>query len=217
MNRILRELFWKIWWNTPWCAINRKFKSYKARKNFDFDKNKDISIIAVNCVGGELYSILGLKFTSPLINSSLGRNDFALLAANFNEYMQGDLTDFFYNKRNELSCYLTSGNLKPLEIGWPHDHSEEEVVEKFMRRVKRINYEKLVFITDEIDMTDESYELFNSVNSFKKVVVAGKKCKKDYDFIEKINVDSVQGWQYKKLSGIFRFQTMWNFVDWFNK
>lgn len=72
----LRELFWKIWWNTPWCIINRNKKKRSARNSFDYDKNSNISIVAANCIGGEIYSVLGLQFSSPFINCSMKRNDF---------------------------------------------------------------------------------------------------------------------------------------------
>ena len=212
-----KELFWKIWWNTPWCTVNRNYKIRNARKSFDYDKNKDISIVAANCIGGEIYSVLGLQFTSPFINCCLGRNDFVKLAANFREYMNGELKDFFYNSRGELSCYLSCDGLKPLAISWPHDDSEECVVKNFKKRSERINYDKLVFITDNSGLSEESYEMFEKVRAYKKAVICGRNCDKNYDFIEKPDRDTVRGLQYKLLSGVFRFQNIWNFVEWFNR
>lgn len=212
-----KELFWKVWWNTPWCVINRNCKIRNARKNFDYDKNKDISIIATNCIGGEIYSVLGLQFTSPFINCSLARNDFVRLAANFREYMGGELKDFFYNARGELSCYLSCDGLEPLAISWPHDNSKESIVKNFEKRSKRVNYDKLVFITDDIGLKEESYEIFENIQAYKKVIISSAQCDKEYDFIEKLNRDTVQGLQYKMLSGVFRFQKIWDFVKWFNR
>ena len=213
-----RELFWKVWWNSPWCTAKRNKLSKKAREAFDYEKNKDISIIAVNCIGGELYSVLGLKFTSPFINSSLNRNDFVIMAANFDAYMKGKLDRFFYNATNDLSCYLIpDGDLPPVCIAWPHDHDKETVIANFNKRKERINYDKLVFITDTDGVTDESYELYHKVGGFKKVMLTPVSNPRVDSYLEKVNVDTIVGFQYKKLSGVFRFQEIWDFVSWFNK
>lgn len=212
-----KDLFWKLWWNTPWCKVNRVMKNRWARRKFDYDKNKDISIIATNCIGGELYSVLGLQFTSPFINCSLARNDFVKLAINFNEYMNGELQDFFYNARGEISCYLSAESLDPIVIAWPHDNSEECITNNFKKRRKRINYDKLVFITEDNGLTNESYEKFDKLQAYKKIVIADRNCDKKYDFIEKLQVDDVKGLQYKSLSGVFRFQKIWDFIEWFNR
>ena len=218
LKRHIRELFWKVWWRSPWCSIKRHRLERKARESFDYEKNKDISIIAVNCIGGELYSILGLKFTSPLINSSLKRDDFVLMATNFEAYMKGHLDRFFYNSTDDLCCYLVpEGDLPPVVISWPHDHDKQIVIDNFNKRRARINYDKLVFITDSDGLSDDSYELFRQVKGFKKVILTHASNPRTDDFIEKLNVDSAVGLQYKKLSGIFRFQEIWDFVSWFNK
>lgn len=217
MKSKIRELFWKIWWNTPWCIINRNAKMHKARKSFDYEKNKDISIVATNCIGGELYSVLGLKFTSPFINCSIKRNEFVLLASRFPEYMHGELKDFFRNQRGELTCRLSAEGLPPIEMAWPHDHSPEQIVQNFEKRKSRINYDKLVFITDDVGLSDESYQLFDELSAYKKVIISSAVCDKNYDFIEKLQADTARGLQYKTLSGIFRFQKLWDFVAWFNK
>lgn len=131
--------------------------------------------------------------------------------------MQGEIKDFFHNERGELTCYLSSEGLELLEIAWPHDHDPEQIIKNFRKRSKRINYEKLVFITDDDGLSDESYEMFQAVSAFKQVIISSKSCGKDYDFIERLDSDSVRGLQYKRLNGIFRFQEIWNFVEWFNK
>lgn len=217
MNRKIRELFWKVWWNTPWCIINRNKVQKSIRRNFDYEKNSNISIIATNCIGGELYSVLGLRFNSPFINCSMNRNDLVKLAVDFSAYMKGELRDFTCNERGELTCFLCANGLEPIKIAWPHDSSVEYVVDKFKERVKRINYEKLVFITDDNGLFDESYELFDKVSAYKKIILSSNKCNKEYDFIEKLNVESVRGLQYKNLKGYFVFCEIWNFVEWFNK
>lgn len=217
MKSKLRALFWKIWWNMPWCVINRNVKMRQARKLFDYKKNKNISIVAANCIGGELYSVLGLQFTTPFINCSIGRNDFVILARHFSAYMQGEIKDFFRNQRSELTCRLSAEGLPPIEISWPHDEEPEQVVRNFEKRRSRINYEKLVFITDDDGLSDESYQFFAELSAYKKAVISSRFCDRKHDFIEKLEVDSARGLQYKTLSGIFRFQKVWDFVAWFNK
>lgn len=131
--------------------------------------------------------------------------------------MQGEIKDFFRNQRGELTCRLISDGLQPIEIAWPHDEDAEQVVQKFEKRKARINYDKLVFITDDDGLSDESYSMFEEVSAYKKTIVSSRTCDKPYDFIERLQTDSAHGLQYKTLGGIFRFQKNWDFVTWFNK
>ena len=76
-NAILQDKVFKFYTKLPHCIVcgKRHMKNVRSRFNYSDDLS-DISIFAANCIGGELYYLLGLKFTSPLINISIDRNQF---------------------------------------------------------------------------------------------------------------------------------------------
>lgn len=86
-NAILQDKIFKIYTKLPHCAICRKRHIKDVRSRFNYDDLSDISIFAANCIGGELYYLLGLKFTSPLINISINRDQFIVLCSNLKEYL----------------------------------------------------------------------------------------------------------------------------------
>lgn len=64
-------------------AVNRKLKTISWRRR---NKNVNPTIISQNCIGGVIYSDLGLKFSSPTINMFIEDNDFVKLAENPRQY-----------------------------------------------------------------------------------------------------------------------------------
>lgn len=64
-------------------AVNRKLKTISWRRR---NKNVNATIISQNCIGGVIYSDLGLKFSSPTINMFIEDNDFVKLAENPRQY-----------------------------------------------------------------------------------------------------------------------------------
>jgi uncharacterized protein (DUF1919 family) len=82
MNKtILADKLFDFYQKFPHCVIARSNHMKDVRSRFDYKQDSDISIIAANCVGGEIYSLLGLKFTSPLINISINRDQFIELCS----------------------------------------------------------------------------------------------------------------------------------------
>lgn len=92
MNRnMIGDQIFKIYRFLPHCLINRAIETVNIKNKFDYNNQSDISIIATNCIGGELYHILGLKFNSPFINISMKRSEFARMAELLPEYMDCDI------------------------------------------------------------------------------------------------------------------------------
>lgn len=71
-----------ITWN-----INHRRLNKKNRKRI---RNKDISIISMNCTGGILLHDLGLKFLSPTVNLFMRAEDFIKFCENLEYYLSID-------------------------------------------------------------------------------------------------------------------------------
>lgn len=87
-NAILQDKVFKFYTKLPHCIVCRKRHMKNVRSRFNYSDLSDISIFAANCIGGELYYLLGLKFSSPLINISIDRNQFITLCSNLKEYFR---------------------------------------------------------------------------------------------------------------------------------
>lgn len=66
MKKFIKDYIWDFWFQLPKCRRERERYERGARETFDYDKNADMSLITTNCLGGEIYHILGLQFRTPL-------------------------------------------------------------------------------------------------------------------------------------------------------
>lgn len=67
-------------------VIPRRRKKYRRRL-----KNKDFTILCSNCIGGEIYNLLGEQFLSPTINMWQDQSDFIKFALNPQYYLEQPL------------------------------------------------------------------------------------------------------------------------------
>ena len=86
-NVILQDKIFRLYTKLPHCIICRRRHIKDVRSRFNYNELSDVSIFAANCIGGELYYLLGLKFQSPLINISINRDQFIVLCANLKKYL----------------------------------------------------------------------------------------------------------------------------------
>lgn len=178
-------------------------------------KDKDLSIIATNCIGGEIYHILGWQFCSPFINSSMGRRSFIKMACHFNEYMQAPYRLERAAKGNGLVLVLEPKCLPEIPIRFPHDVDAEVVKSNWERRLKRINYEKLVFICDDRGLDLSDYEAYDSVKAYKKVMLTSKEI--GYAWATALPPRGGAGasnYNNKDFFlGVWNFEKVWNYYD----
>ena len=58
-------------------------------------KNKEFTLLANNCVGGQIYHDLGLKFLSPTINMFFKCDDYLLFLENLDEALNANIEQVF--------------------------------------------------------------------------------------------------------------------------
>ena len=174
MNKtILADKLFAAYQKLPHCVVVRYNHIKDVRSRFDYEHNSDISIIAANCVGGEIYSLLGLRFTSPLINISINRDQFIELCTDLKAYFSSELKV----KRNNIgSCtgILGGYTLKPIEIRFPHDDDPVVVIEKWKKRCERVNYNKLALICDDKGLKPEDFEAYDNVSGYRKIMLTSQ-------------------------------------------
>ncbi len=147
----------------------KKFKywewdRYKKRKRKKL-KNHDFTILASNCCGTIMYHDLGLFFTSPTINLSMGMDDFVRLVGNLEWYMKLPLSD-----AGREGKYPT-GMLGDVKICFMHYKTFEEAAWKWEERKKRINWDNVFVVgTDKDGCTRETMQHFEELPYKNKVL-----------------------------------------------
>lgn len=150
-----------------WKIINIKNR-HIIKRNKSLLKNTDFSIISQNCIGGVLYSDLGLKFLSPTINLYFSANDFVKFALNLRYYLGLNL-EMRWGEEYPI------GILGDISVHFMHYETCSEAKEAWERRKLRINYNKILVLSTDMDGFDENtYSLWKQIH-YPKILLSSKK------------------------------------------
>lgn len=169
--------------------------------------DKDTSIICNNCFGGRISQDLGYPYNSPTVGLYFFYPDYIRFLKNMSCYLQSTLrfrneSKYVRGRENKLKAshpypigYLEYGN-EEVEIEFLHYHSEKEAREKWERRVKRINQDKMVILGSDNDCcTKEDIREFLQLPYVCKYFFSNK----PYDFFSK---DFIYVKEMRKASGV---------------
>ena len=215
MNKsMLKDKIWGIWCGLPHSRINQTRAHEAARKKLTCDM-EDASIMAVNCVGGEISNALGLRFNSPLINTSMKRNDFVKLVCDLEEYMNSEVTYSMVNGE-------VIASIKDITIRFVHDDDISSAKAGFERRKSRINYDKLILILDDQGLSEDNLKKFNDIKCFRKICLTSSRELADkypccFLMEEYEGEPQVGKYQYKDISGLHHFEKTWDYVSFLNE
>lgn len=217
---VLMDRLFGIYRKLPHCRFCQKRHTEMARSRFDYDNLSDISIFSTNCIGGEIYSLLGLPFCSPLINTSLDRRAFIALCASLKEYLALPLR---VDRLENGSCLgrLGGGNLPDIKIRFIHDTDPQAVKEKWKRRCRRVNYQKLVLIVDDRGLDAEDLALYDTIPALRKVcLMGGNLLGCNYEWCCRLPAYAGQPrsgkYNTKSLDGLWKFTKIWDYVAFLN-
>jgi uncharacterized protein (DUF1919 family) len=150
--------------------IHKKNIHSKAQKRRKEINCEDFTIISNNCWGGLVYESYGLIKSSPTVGCYFVAEEFLKFASNFEYYVKECEMEFvepddsrhreFYKNGGNFGNYPIA-RVGDVEIAMLHYHSNEEAKEKWERRCRRINYDKLIFkLNDQNLCSDEIVESF---------------------------------------------------------
>lgn len=126
-------------------------------------KSDDFTIISNNCWGGIVYESYGIKKMSPTVGCFFLAEEYLKFVSNFEYYVKECSIEFVSpNEARHKSFYESNKNfgefpiarIGDVEIAMLHYKSEEEAREKWNRRCKRINFEKLIFKLNDQNLCD---------------------------------------------------------------
>lgn len=140
--------------------------------------HKDFSVISNNCWGGSIYQKYGLAYQSPTAGLYLLGHDFVKFAERLDHYIACELE---FIPWEESSYYEVIKNNKPypvarlddIEIYFMHYPTEKEAAEKWYRRAKRINHDRILFkLSQREGCSKEDVEKFMSLPLRNKICFA---------------------------------------------
>ena len=138
-------------------------------------KSTDFTIISNNCWGGMIYESYNLPKSSPTVGMFFMAKDYIEFLSDLRGYLNGKLIfDKPENSRwkempqvsgdrrfGQYPIGMLSNGKNTIEIFFLHYHSEQEAREKWERRIRRINWDKLlVKFNDQNGCTEAEVEQF---------------------------------------------------------
>ncbi len=120
-------------------------------------KDENFSIICNNCLGGFIYQYYNVEYRTPTLGLFFLAVDYVKFLSNIQFYLSKELKfislkesmhyeDF---KDSNLSIDFPIARLSDIEIFFMHYKNEEEVIEKWNRRINKINWNDLIIVFAE--------------------------------------------------------------------
>jgi uncharacterized protein (DUF1919 family) len=153
-----------------------------AQKSFKGLTNKNFSIFANNCAAGFVYQDSGLPYLTPTIGLFFHSPCYIKLLENF-EWIHDELQFVNISKYETSNKLRSSANLtypiaiigNGVEIHFLHYTSNEEALEKWSRRLKKINFDNLLFLFCVRELnTDEHVYKFCAMPFKNKLCISAK-------------------------------------------
>lgn len=219
MSRVLADKLWKIWFSLPHSRFFQQKYRRKVRARFDYANLSGISVIAPNCISGELYAALGLQFRTPFVNCFMKRDEFIKMCGRLREYMACPL-EIAGRRSDYWVAVLGDGGLEPVRICFPHDDDPTRIAADWERRKQRINYDKLVLICDDLRIGEGEMAVFERIPAFRKILFTARDHSGKFACAHQLRAyerDAHVGMYCgKMLRGVWRFETMWEYADFLN-
>lgn len=181
-------------------------------------KNRNITFLTPNCLGGILFHDLGLQFMSPTVNLMMTQSEFVKFVLNLDEYLSKELV-FFKSDKYSCPCAM----LGDIFIVFTHYLSEKDAEIKWKERSKRINKDNLFVFCEERDGILESEIRSLGKLSIRGLVVFTAKKYKDIPYalhIPKYSTEEEVGnilARKSYLNGSREYERYFDFVKWFNE
>ena len=120
-------------------------------------RDKNVTLITQNCIGGVLYSMVGQEFLSPTINMFIEDENFVKLVENLPHYLSIDPIpkDENYTDPINPSIHYPKIRIDDIELCCLHYKNCDEAIEAWNRRKQRVNLDKIVVIGNSWNMHED--------------------------------------------------------------
>lgn len=177
-------------------------------------KNRNFTILCSNCMGGIIYHLVSDKFLSPTVNLRIDSKEFFKFLNHMDYYMSLQI-DFY----DDLNISYPLGKLGDITIHFNHYHTKEEAVLKWEERKKRINWNNVYIITNDLDGVTE--EDINSIKDFPchNIIVFTHRHYMDIPYTYYVGDKEQLMKMLKKsvLTGLYEFERWFDYSNFLNK
>jgi len=167
-------------------AIRKIEKFIKAKINHLFIKHDDFTIISNNCWGTFIYKKYGLPYFSPFVNLVIFAPDYIELLENLSINTLEDISFIKYQDskyKDELMRLGIEKDSYPIgllngkyELHFLHYPSEKDAKQKWLRRIKRMNFDKVIVKFSDGDLFEENMmKRFDNLQFKNKIAFVSKK------------------------------------------
>lgn len=133
--------------------LRRNYIKLTAKNRRKKINNTDFTIISNNCWGGFIYQSYGIPYNTPTIGMFFMAEDYIRFISKMKEYLKNKLEFIEPKKSHSYELIKNKGDfgtypigcLGDIEIHFLHYKTPEEAREKWTRRTKRINYNKILY------------------------------------------------------------------------
>jgi uncharacterized protein (DUF1919 family) len=115
-------------------------------------RDREFTVVANDCWGAEVYRYLGVPYNTPFVGGFLFAPCFLTLLGDLRGYLESPL-EFTRESRYDFVNEHLAVSIAPryaigvlggdVEVHFLHYHDEREALERFRRRVARVNYDRL--------------------------------------------------------------------------
>lgn len=151
--------------------------------------NTDFTIISNNCWAGVCYEYFGLPKLSPTIGGYFFAEDYIKFIFNLKHYLNCNMeiidahSSFHYDALKEKEqLNIPIGQIDDIEFVFLHYKDPEIALDKWQRRVKRVNYNNIILKFSYMnECNDFLFEKFMSIQGIKKIGFKGGNGEKHTD------------------------------------
>lgn len=165
--------------------------------------NKEFSIISNNCWGGRIYQKFDLPYTSPTVGVYFYPDEYIKFLNNLEHYLSIEPIIIprgkskYAKQLSELRVYryFPIGLIDDIEIVFLHYRSDEEAIEKWEKRKKRINLSNLIVkFNDQNECTEKHLIAFEKLPYKNKICFTAK----EYNSCKNLSIISQRNCNYVK-------------------
>ena len=197
-----------------------KFESWVRRKPYIADVGKlvdeNTSIICSNCFGGRIMQDLGMKYNTPTLGLYFMYPDYFEFLNNLEFYLKEAKIQFVEHskyplgdeRRAKWKHWYPIGLLDgKVEIHFLHYYTEQEAAEKWYRRAKRINWDKLLVVgMDQNLCTENDIRAFDALPFERKIFFSSRPAEgKCIEYMREFEGQGKVGDPYRKAYLFYRY------------
>lgn len=120
-------------------------------------QNTDFSIICNNCLGGFIYQYYNIEYKTPTLGLFFLAKDYVKFLSDIKFYLSKKLEfidpkeSISYEHFKNFGVYIDFpiAKLHDIEVFFMHYKNQEEVIEKWYKRINKINWNDLIVIMAE--------------------------------------------------------------------